>query len=349
MNTFKGRTYAINATPARCSGSSRDRARSPRRLRSRATGDRLVHERPGGGARALERARSSGADLPGAKVESSAVVIGKTAYFGATDGRLFAVNVDNGHIRWAYDTGGRINSSPSILGNKIFITTYAGSILSLNRLNGHRNWITYIRRDLRSTRASTRAPRPTEAPVHDLPRREGRRGARFRRLDVWTHELSTTGYSTPAIANGRIYVGDFNGLIHCLPGDGRDAALAGLHRRPDPRPGRGRRPARVLLQPGDEDFGLRRSDGKIVWRVGMGKYQPGIATDRHYYFTLNGLLVAYQGSDVIKKAARVAAAKRANDAKRAKQHSRRDPRPVPGEARPSRSGSGVLGAVAELA
>ena len=27
----------------------------------------------------------------------------------------------------------------------------------------------------------------------------------------------------------------------------------------------------------------------------MGKYSPGIATDQHYYFTLNGILVAFRG------------------------------------------------------
>jgi hypothetical protein len=35
------------------------------------------------------------------------------------------------------------------------------------------------------------------------------------------------------------------------------------------------------------------SDGKIVWRLPIGKYSPGIATERGYYFTLNGILVAF--------------------------------------------------------
>jgi hypothetical protein len=38
------------------------------------------------------------------------------------------------------------------------------------------------------------------------------------------------------------------------------------------------------------------SDGKVVWRIGLGKYSPGIATDRRYYFSLNGLLMAFEGS-----------------------------------------------------
>ncbi len=39
------------------------------------------------------------------------------------------------------------------------------------------------------------------------------------------------------------------------------------------------------------------STGKVDWQIGMGKYSPGIATDRHYYFSLNGILVAFRGQN----------------------------------------------------
>ena len=42
-------------------------------------------------------------------------------------------------------------------------------------------------------------------------------------------------------------------------------------------------------------YAARVADGKIVWKLGLGKYSPGIATERHYYFSLNGMLVAYRG------------------------------------------------------
>ena len=46
-----------------------------------------------------------------------------------------------------------------------------------------------------------------------------------------------------------------------------------------------------------ETYAARTSDGKIVWRYGLGKYSPGIATERAYYFSLNGMLVAFRGRD----------------------------------------------------
>ena len=42
-------------------------------------------------------------------------------------------------------------------------------------------------------------------------------------------------------------------------------------------------------------FALRVSDGKILWRLNIGKYSPGIVTERHYFFTLNGIVMAWHG------------------------------------------------------
>ena len=41
-------------------------------------------------------------------------------------------------------------------------------------------------------------------------------------------------------------------------------------------------------------YAVRAIDGKPVWRIGMGKYSPMIATRRRYYMTLNGILVAFR-------------------------------------------------------
>jgi hypothetical protein len=40
-------------------------------------------------------------------------------------------------------------------------------------------------------------------------------------------------------------------------------------------------------------YAAKVADGKIVWKIGMGKYSPLIATRRHYYMALNGILVSF--------------------------------------------------------
>ena len=43
----------------------------------------------------------------------------------------------------------------------------------------------------------------------------------------------------------------------------------------------------------EHTFAMRVSDGKILWRIKLGKYSPGIVTERHYFFTLNGIVMAW--------------------------------------------------------
>ena len=38
---------------------------------------------------------------------------------------------------------------------------------------------------------------------------------------------------------------------------------------------------------------MRVTDGKILWQLPIGKYSPGIVTERHYFFTLNGIVMAW--------------------------------------------------------
>jgi outer membrane protein assembly factor BamB len=44
-------------------------------------------------------------------------------------------------------------------------------------------------------------------------------------------------------------------------------------------------------------YAVRARDGKQVWSLPMGKYTPGIATEKTYYFSLNGRLLAFRGRD----------------------------------------------------
>ena len=45
-------------------------------------------------------------------------------------------------------------------------------------------------------------------------------------------------------------------------------------------------------------YALRVSDGSIAWRLPIGKYTFGIATEKTYYMSLNGRLIAVSGRDI---------------------------------------------------
>jgi len=61
-------------------------------------------------------------------ITSTPAVAGSTAYVGADDGRLYAVNIANGAELWRHDFGVPVRSSPAIAGNMLFITTEDGTL-----------------------------------------------------------------------------------------------------------------------------------------------------------------------------------------------------------------------------
>ena len=201
-------------------------------------------------------------------------------------------------MRWAYDTGGRINASPSVWGNRICISTYAGSLFCLDRRDGKKLWSKYFNRGFFRNESFYASP-STDGERIFLVSRSGRslRSMRANGDGIWRGRVGSPGYTTPAVAAGRVFVGGFDGALALQRPDG-----TALWRRYVN--------GRILGAPvvvGNLVFfstletnarmQLASPTGEIVWQIGLGKYSPGIATDQHYYFSLNGILVAFRGEN----------------------------------------------------
>jgi outer membrane protein assembly factor BamB len=226
------------------------------------------------------------------------VVVDDVAYFGSTEGRLYALNARTGAVRWAYNTGGRINASPSIFENRVCVSTYAGSIFCLDRRNGRKLWSTYVKRNAFSYE-SFYASASTDGARLYTTSRAGKivaLSAKTGRV-LWTYQMSGWGYATPAVAGGRVYVGGFDGRLRAFRAeDGKvlwDTALGGQILAPALIVG----DLVFVSRLDDRTYALRTSDGKVVWQRGEGGYSPGIATDRHYYLSLRRILFAYRGEN----------------------------------------------------
>ncbi len=279
VNTFGGRTVALNSH----NGHKIWERRGGRKPSTPAiAGPRLIVSSHDGNVTAYNR--FNGRRLwrlhVNAKVESSPVAVGRLVYFGATDGRLFAVYVRTGHIKWAYDTGGRINSSPSILGNR----------------NGHKIWDHYLRRDVLRYESFYASVSTDGKRLFTISRSGGIYALSARTGHVlWTSSVNSWGYSTPAVAHGRVFIGGFDGRVRAFRAStGRLIWSRRLG-------GRFLGPAFVagnlvfVSNLERRTYALRVADGKVLWRLRIGKYSPGIVTERHYFFTLNGIVMAWHG------------------------------------------------------
>jgi outer membrane protein assembly factor BamB len=296
VNTVEGNTFAIESE----TGKVRWRRQVGGTLPSSPAidGPRVIVASQSGAVTALDRTRGRPVwrVQTAGKVESSPVAVKGLVYFGSHDGRFFAVHSDTGKIRWAYQTRGRINASPSVFGGRACVTTYAGSILCVNARTGRELWTTYLKRDSFRYESFYASPASDGKRIYSVAR-----SGKVVALDaqdgdvVWTARVGGYGYTTPAVANGRVFAGGFDGRLRAFS----SSTGAELWSR---WAGGRMLGAPVVIgkhvffsTPAHRTYAARVTDGSIDWQLPLGKYSPGIATERTYYFSLNGRLMAFRG------------------------------------------------------
>jgi outer membrane protein assembly factor BamB len=114
----------------------------------------------------------------GGAVESSPLLADSSAYVGTLDGRIFKLNVRDGSQVWNAKGGGDVKGSLAVAGSLVIASDYGGRVTAFRRSDGRQVW-------------------QTESPGTTL------RGAgRF--------------YAGPAVAYGRVFIGNVNGRVMAL-------------------------------------------------------------------------------------------------------------------------------------
>jgi outer membrane protein assembly factor BamB len=299
VNSFRGTTYAIDAETGKILWKSRVGGTLP--SSPAIDGPRVLVASQDGTVTALSRrtGRRLWQVRTAGKVESSPVVVDGIAYFGSHDGRVFAVSSATGRIRWAYQTRGRINASPSVFGGRVCVTTYAGSFVCLHRKTGREEWTTYLKRDAFRYESFYASASTDGTRLYSVAR-----SGKVVAVDAsdghvaWTAGVGGYGYTTPAVADGRVFAGGFDGRLRAFRATNGDELWS-------TDVGGRILGAPVVIGPyvffstlEKRTYAVRASDGAIVWRLRLGRYSPGIATEKTYFFSLNGRLIAVRGRDV---------------------------------------------------
>ena len=176
----------------------------------------------------------------GAPVESSPLVVEDTAYIGTLGGRVMRLDARTGGVLWSVPAGGQVKASLALAGPNVVVGDYSGVVSSFRRSDGKAVW--------------TR-----ESPGGAL------RGAgRF--------------YGGPAVAYGRVFIGNINGRVLGLD---RDTGEIAWVRALDDYVYSSPAVADRLVYVGSYDHHLYALDavtGEVRWRFDAGERISGSAS-----------------------------------------------------------------------
>lgn len=130
------------------------------------------------------------------------------------NGRIVALGMDRGRVRWSHWLSAGSESSPLVHGNSVFVGSQDGTVYSLQARSGHINWVFHASGAVKGGVAYSSGKiyfGDYASRVYALDAGTGR--------EVWS--TTTAGgagsfYGSPAIAFGHVYLGNTNGGVYAL-------------------------------------------------------------------------------------------------------------------------------------
>ena len=157
-------------------------------------------------------------------------------------------------------------------------------------------WTTYLKRDAFRYESFYASP-STRRRAALLASRARARSSRStpRAGDIVVDGRASAGSATrrPRSPTARVFAGGFDGRLRAFRATSGRRALehGGRTAASSARPSSSVRTC-SSRRSRSTTYALAVEDGTIAWRLPLGKYTPGIATERTYFFSLNGRLIA---------------------------------------------------------
>lgn len=184
------------------------------------------------------------------RVFSTPAVVGGAAYFGSTDGNVYAVDAATGSKRWAFKTGARVTSSAAVDRGVVYIESYDGNFYAIDAATGSLKWKFATEGERRYAGKHLHGYSPAGEAIPDP-------------FDVYL--------SSPAVWEGVVYFGSGDGHVYALDattGQVRWKFKTGdvVHASPTIADGR------VYIGSWDTYFyALNAKTGQVVWRFKTGE------------------------------------------------------------------------------
>lgn len=144
----------------------------------------------------------------GSAIESSPIIVDGIDYFGDAAGEMYALDLRSHRLRWRKYLGAKITSSAAISGDRLFIGDYDGRLWALSPGDGATRWVGRVNGKIYGTPAVAggRVFVPSVAYSLWAFTTSGRR--------LWSVPTGSYVYSSPAVADGVVCFGAYNGLFY---------------------------------------------------------------------------------------------------------------------------------------
>jgi outer membrane protein assembly factor BamB len=141
---------------------------------------------------------------PSGRAEPSPAVRDGIAYFGATNGNVYAIDLERRRPKWVYRGGVKVTSSIALVGNRAYFGDYAGRVICLNAKTGRTIWVGSAGSRVYGTVAVKNGRVFAPSVFSGLSALSARTG----RL-LWRNPVGDYLYSSPAVYRGRVYYGTY--------------------------------------------------------------------------------------------------------------------------------------------
>ena len=136
-------------------------------------------------------------------VESSPAIVNGVMYFGSDDHNVYALNASTGALLWSYLTGGSVDASPAVANGVVYIGSFDGNMYALDASTGTKLW-NFSAGAIGSSAVVANGViyfGSGDGSVYALNASTG--------VKLWSYANAGINYSSPAVANGVVYIGSF--------------------------------------------------------------------------------------------------------------------------------------------
>lgn len=140
--------------------------------------------------------------------EPSPIVRDGIAYFAATNGNVYAMDLARREPKWVFSGGSKITSSPALAGNRLYVGDYAGRVFCLDARTGAVRWTGSAGSRVYGTVAVAGGRVFAPSVFSGLSALSARTGEL-----LWRIPTGSYLYSSPAVYRGRVYFGNYSGTV----------------------------------------------------------------------------------------------------------------------------------------